>query len=238
METNAKIEQISQIKADTSRNIYQRMAAVMESVTYVQKQKSAMKYTAVSHDAVTAKLRPAILANGIIATQTVVDIRHQVLEGTKWDYKTKQEKATKIFFTEVVTEIKLTNIDNPEDFVAIRSLGYGIDEQDKGPGKAMSYAFKYGLLKAFMLETGDDPDMDDTTNLSFPGASAQPAPVTAPATGSGNLKEMRIKVMNAFLDSGVLHNDLEAKVGKPAEAWDEADIKGLWTVYKKLNGAK
>jgi hypothetical protein len=31
---------------------------------------------------------------------------------------------------------------------------------DKGPGKAVSYAFKYALLKVFCLETGDDPDND------------------------------------------------------------------------------
>lgn len=31
---------------------------------------------------------------------------------------------------------------------------------DKGPGKAISYAVKYAYLKAFALETGDDPDHD------------------------------------------------------------------------------
>jgi hypothetical protein len=38
------------------------------------------------------------------------------------------------------------------------SFGYGIDDQDKGAGKAMSYAVKYALLKTLGLETGDDPD--------------------------------------------------------------------------------
>ena len=41
--------------------------------------------------------------------------------------------------------------------------GYGIDPADKGIGKAISYSFKYALLKTFCLETGDDPDQDQSS---------------------------------------------------------------------------
>ncbi len=44
-------------------NIHQRLAKAMEAVTYIQKEKKAgMRYSIVSHDAVTAKVRPALLA--------------------------------------------------------------------------------------------------------------------------------------------------------------------------------
>ena len=52
--------------------------------------------------------------------------------------------------------VRFVNIDEPQDFFDVQSFGYGVDGQDKGPGKAMSYAVKYALLKALGLETGED----------------------------------------------------------------------------------
>ena len=56
-------------------------------------------------------------------------------------------------------KIKFTNCDDPADFIEVDYPGFGIDQGDKGPGKALSYAFKYALLKTFCLETGEqDPE--------------------------------------------------------------------------------
>jgi hypothetical protein len=52
------------------------------------------------------------------------------------------------------------NADCPEEKIESFYYGYGIDTQDKGIGKAISYAVKYALLKQFCLETGDDPERD------------------------------------------------------------------------------
>ena len=62
--------------------------------------------------------------------------------------------------TDCKIDIKFINIDNPDDNIVVPTFGYGIDNQDKGPGKAISYAVKYALLKTLGLETGDDPDLD------------------------------------------------------------------------------
>jgi hypothetical protein len=124
-------------------NIHQRLAAVMRDVTYIQKEKKqGMRYSIVSHDAVTAKVRPALLSNGVIYYP--YDMRlHQ--QGNR---------------TEVTMTVRFVNIDEPTDYIDVASAGYGIDDQDKGPGKAISYAVKYALLKALGLESGDDPDED------------------------------------------------------------------------------
>ena len=48
-------------------NVYQRLAEAMKEVTYVLKeQKRGMQYSIVSHDAVTAKVQPALLKLGIV----------------------------------------------------------------------------------------------------------------------------------------------------------------------------
>ena len=124
-------------------NIHQRIAAVMREVTYIQKERKAgMQYTIVSHDKVTAKCRPALLSNGVIY------------------YPVKCETVQSGNRTECNMTVRFANIDEPQDFIDVETCGYGIDTQDKGPGKAQSYAVKYALLKALGLETGDDADHD------------------------------------------------------------------------------
>ena len=133
-------------KKKEPRNIYQRLAAAMGSVTYVQKantKATGLKYNVVTHDAVTAKVRPALLAQGVIY--------HPISQ-------TVNQNGNR---TEVEMVIRFVNIDQPDDCIDVPTFGYGIDAQDKGPGKAVSYAVKYALLKTLGLETGDDADLDN-----------------------------------------------------------------------------
>ena len=64
--------------------------------------------------------------------------------------------------------MRFVNVDDAADFIEVATAGYGIDDQDKGPGKAISYAVKYALLKTLGLESGDDPDEDQDTVHSNP----------------------------------------------------------------------
>lgn len=139
-------------------NVYQRLAKVMEEVTYIQKErKQGMNYTIVSHDAVTAKVRPALLKHGIVYHPIRCEHTHN---GNR---------------AECAMTVRFVNIDAPSDYFDVPSFGYGIDTQDKGPGKAMSYAVKYALLKALGLETGDDPDNDSIAHEPAPRGEQQTA---------------------------------------------------------------
>ena len=123
-------------------NIHQRLAAAMSVVQYIQKDpaKQGMNYATVSHDKVTASVRPALLDAGIVY------------------YPIKCQHTQSGNRAECGMTIRFVNIDKPEDCFDVETFGYGVDNQDKGPGKAMSYAVKYALLKTMGLETGDDPD--------------------------------------------------------------------------------
>jgi hypothetical protein len=126
-------------------NIAQRIAAVMGEVDYVQKEKKAgMQYTIVSHDAVTAKVRPLLHKHGVVYYPRDL---HVSQDGNR----------TQARFT-----VRFENIDDRSDHIDVETFGYGVDSQDKGPGKAMSYGVKYALLKVLGLETGDDPDTDQS----------------------------------------------------------------------------
>lgn len=147
---------------DSKLNVHQRLAAAMTEVDYIQKErKQGMSYTIVSHDAVTAKVRPVLLKNGIVY------------------YPVRCEHSHNGNRAECSMTVRFVNIDDTADFFDVPTFGYGIDSQDKGPGKAMSYAVKYALLKALGLETGDDPDTD---NIDYSPNDAHKPPVQREVT--------------------------------------------------------
>lgn len=135
-------------------NIHQRMHGVMSQLDNVKKGDKLVnnQYKFTSHDQVAEAIHPLLVEYGITAVPSVI----------QW----KQDGNR----TEMLIRTKFTNIDNPSDFIECDMLGYGVDGSDKGPGKGISYAFKYALLKAFVLKTGDDPDQDQN-NKHKPKAS-------------------------------------------------------------------
>jgi hypothetical protein len=135
------------VKAEIkSLNIYQRINAVMGEVKYIQKDSKAAKglpYKFVSHDQVTGTLHAPMQKHGIVMVTDILELKQ---DGNR---------------TEAKVGVTFVNIDNPEDRFSTSFYGYGVCSQDKGPGKAISYAVKYCLLKTFCLETGDDVERDN-----------------------------------------------------------------------------
>lgn len=192
--------------SEQAMNIYQRLAQVMGEVSYIQKEKKAeMKYSIVSHDAVTAKVRPVLLKAGIVY--------HPI--NMEW-----QQNGNR---TEVTLSVRFVNIDQPNDYMDVPALGFGIDQQDKGPGKAISYAVKYALLKALGLETGDDPDQEQQV-------VHETAEEQAKARCERAVKE-NLDSVNEIKD-GIANGDYS----RAAEAWFELDRetqKALWLAPTK-----
>lgn len=139
-------------------NLLQRIHAIMSDVHYVQKDTSVSmgkgSYKAVSHDAVTAKIREAMVKHGVVCFIESMQVDDEELE---FENKFGKRKETR---TKIKGLVKFCNIDDPQDCLSVESVGYGLDPGDKSPGKATSYMFKYALLKTFMLETGEDSDKE------------------------------------------------------------------------------
>lgn len=140
-----KIVEFKEPKKHASLNIYQRMNLVMKDVERINKDgiNAHQKYKFVSHDKVMGVLHKPLADHGIMVTPTVKEVRQ---DGNR---------------TTVFMEIKFVNIDNSDDYIMVHYPGYGIDTQDKGIGKAVSYAFKCCLLKIFCLEAGEDVERDN-----------------------------------------------------------------------------
>lgn len=128
----------------TQLNIHQRLLAIMADIDYIQKGPKTVngQYRYASHDQVTAALHPLFVKHGVLPIPTTEDMKQ---EGNR---------------TSVLLGVAFTNVDQPTDQVYVRFPGFGVDPGDKGPGKAISYAFKMACLKTFCLETGEDPDQD------------------------------------------------------------------------------
>lgn len=136
-------------------NIHQKMLAIQGEVTGVTKDTTvafrSANYKGVSHDAVTVAVRGAALKYGVLISPSV----------TRWE-----DLGTR-FNVEVTT--RFTNADDPADYIEVISVGQGMDTQDKGSGKAQSYAKKYGLMLAFQLETrdGDESRVGDPVDVQW-----------------------------------------------------------------------
>lgn len=135
----------------SDKNLFQRIIEVRKAVGYIQKDKAVStgggSYKAVTHDAVTGMVREAMNAQGIVCVPTLVtSLSHQKEEGQK-QYR-----------YDATYDFTFVNADKPEDNVVIRIEAHAMDNADKAPGKAISYAKKYAVLKLFEIETGEDEE--------------------------------------------------------------------------------
>ena len=132
-------------------NIYQRMAEVMKDIQYLAKDDNVefktTKYKAISEEKVTSTMRKALIDHGLVV------------------FPIKQQRERIGNITSVDVTYRLQNVDDPEDYIEVVSSGDGADTQDKGAGKAMTYAFKYMFLRTFAIPTGEDPDKISSAEL-------------------------------------------------------------------------
>ena len=91
-------------------------------------------------------------------------IDRAILE-TEKEYNGNVTKGNQIFLR-IDTTYRFVNIENPEEYIEIATYGDGIDTQDKAVGKAMTYADKYALLKAYKIITGEDPDQEHSPDTA------------------------------------------------------------------------
>ena len=135
-------------------NIYQKLLAITTELEPVAKALNVSigkgSYKAVSEYSVLEAVKPLENKYGIYSYPHHREIVNQaILEG--YDGK-------KSVFVRIETTYRFINVDNPSEFIDVISYGDGVDTQDKATGKAMTYADKYALMKAYKVQTGDDPD--------------------------------------------------------------------------------
>lgn len=137
--------------SEKTLNVYQRINEVRKMIGYVQKDKAVStgggSYKAVTHDAVTGMIRDALIKQGVVIVPSV----------TACVFHPKEPEAKQRLY-EATYEIEFVNIDEPTDRIISKQSAHALDNGDKAPGKAQSYATKYAILKLFNIETGEDEE--------------------------------------------------------------------------------
>ena len=139
-------------------SIYEKIHQVMTDIQYLQKDGfvetgSGKGYKAMTDEKVASTLRPALLKARLVILPVSMETAR-----TDEDITDKFGNVKKNRVTDCSVTYRIFDIDNPSDYVDVVSSGTGVDTQDKGIGKAMTYARKYMLLNSFLIPTGNDTD--------------------------------------------------------------------------------
>lgn len=148
-------------------NIYQKMAAITAELKAVEKDLTVQttkssSYKAVSERGILDAVKPLEDKYGVYSFPVSREVleshliqNESVYEDNKGN-KTTTPKTS--YMTRIKTVYRFVNIDNPAEYIDTITFAEGIDSQDKGSGKAMTYADKYALMKSYKISTGEDVD--------------------------------------------------------------------------------
>lgn len=152
-------------------NIFERMAKITAEIGIVAKnlevqQTKTSTYKAVSERDILDAVKPLEEKYGVYSypADRVIEESH-VLESENVYKDTVTKKTT--FMTRIKTIYRFVNINEPSEFIETTVFSEGIDSQDKGSGKAMTYGDKYALMKAYKISTGDDPDQNASEDRHY-----------------------------------------------------------------------
>jgi hypothetical protein len=140
---------------NSALNLYQRMLLVSNDCGAIAKDGKADSsvggYAFVRHDDVAREVRRHLVKRGVLCLSTVEDHALEIRE--------RQGKSPTLMTTFHVATTFI-NVDKPDEKETIYAYSYGLDTQDKGPGKAWSYAKKNALINALLLPIGADLEED------------------------------------------------------------------------------
>jgi hypothetical protein len=137
-------------------SLHEKILAVMTEVEYLNKDDTVgsgkNEYKGISEEKVTETVRKSLIKNKLVLFP-IEQIQSRTDTVLKDSYG--NEKVNRL--TTVETKYKIVDVETGE-FEILASSGQGADTQDKGIGKAMTYSYKYLLLRTFAIPTGEDPD--------------------------------------------------------------------------------
>jgi hypothetical protein len=182
-------------------NVLQRINEVRKAVAYVRKDKRVGEggYLAVTHDNVTAETREHFIAHGVVIVPSLLSSA-VVLTGTT------TKNGVPFIRYEARYRFEVLNVDEPADKIVMELEAHAIDQGDKAPGKALSYAKKYAVLKLLEIESGEQEE--DRSDQTAP--KAIPANAGAGETLTGKQKSMLRDTATMIIDALAEERDVDA----------------------------
>lgn len=167
------------------KNIFQRMSAITAELRTVAKNLTVStggknSYKAVSERDVLDAVKPIEEKHGVYSYPVARKVLESNLLESETTYNGQTTKKT-TFMTRIETVYRFVNVDKPDEYIETVTFAEGIDAQDKGSGKAMTYADKYALMKAYKISTGDDPDQTASEDTEYKRTEKKSTQTTQPA---------------------------------------------------------
>lgn len=204
-----------------NKSIIKAIIAVMRSVQNIDKSLTVgtgrSSYQGVPDKEVKLAFNKAMTENGLCIVPTEIIPKTRVDRWEQTDqYGTKQKQSV---FTEVTTKYLLLH--ESGESLELAGYGHGVDSQDKGAGKATTYALKYTLLYSFMTATGKIDDADTTHSEEI--ESPQNGVVKANASAS----DKEDKEVKELFDTPIKRVILKDEAEKD---WDGVILEGKYVM--------
>ena len=159
---------------EKAKTLHMRLLEIQKSVDYLKKDNQSKQYNYVSSSQTLAAIRGLMDEESLLLVPAVTSAN--VHPGVVY--------SGKMHLTEMHMTFTWVCADNPEDKLECGWYGQGVDDGEKGVGKALTYAEKYFLLKFFHIATDkDDPDEAGNHPAARPqqsGGSSAPQAGNAP----------------------------------------------------------
>lgn len=202
------------------------MASIAKDIGWIEKggTNDAQKYKFVQESDVVAKLKPALAEAGVIVVPT-----HRLISVVPFT----TARGSQQFLTTIESTFSFTD---GAEFINVQTIGQGADTGDKGVYKAMTGAKKYALLQAFLLATGDDPEIarDDERSETTKRSTKPAVSNDAKQADSGNGKPDSIDIKKMLETKKNRVFGLRDKLG-----WDNKKLGELrFSLTKKHNSGQ
>lgn len=138
------------------KNLLKKLAKVMSDVSFIQKDKRNEKqsYNYASEATIKAHFHKSFLEHGVLFYWSTDSISNE-----KFEVQGSSGIRT-VFQSTVFCTFKFVDADNNEALEG-KAIGVGQDSGDKAVYKAITGALKYALTANFLVETGDDPEVEE-----------------------------------------------------------------------------
>ena len=152
-------------------NIYEKMSLITTEMAVIEKNlkvavNAKNSYKAVSERDVLDNVKPLEAKYRVYSYPLKREITDKDTLVKETEYNGNITR-TNTLFMRLNTIYRFINIDKPDEYIDIDTFGDGLDTGDKAPGKAMTYADKYALMKAYKISTGDDPDKEASPEQGY-----------------------------------------------------------------------
>lgn len=159
-------------------NLFEKMAAITADMDTVAKNLTVETtkgrgYKAVSERDIIDAVKPLEAKHRVYSYPFSRELVESEILESESTYEGKTTKKT-TFYTHLRTVYRFVDIDAPDTYIDMCVYSVGLDTQDKGDGKAMTYGDKYALMKAYKISTGDDPDQEASADNDYQRKASYP----------------------------------------------------------------